>query len=516
MFELYYTKNKNSGIFSYLEQKDSYESISNYVPIYNMIFNLNDTNWNSINLNNDLYLSSIIDKKSDNIYNIEVTQKLSDIEDSSIKTKKSIVPTFVKLAPLFDPVKFMVGKYKDISYNDLYSVPTFNDNSQFQKSDYITYRTDKNDAKKTTMREEYINDKKQSPYNSSYIDGFFSYLTSKLYNNDHFIHGLQFYGSYNGIKHDFNVNVADDIEYLQESEYFFKHSNDLFTIDEDHKREIMNFETRKNKEKLDFSNTKYNITLDNSDDLDISEIFNERKNDCDVSTNSLQDDAMIYCNEELTNNEKGDNKSNTESSYSSCSSRVSNVSHDSEDNDCDEGEEQEQESLEDQLEKLISSNVITSDSDESGSMCSIDSDESVIINVGIKKFPVHMIFLEKMESTLDQHMMNNEISVNEWKSILFQIIIQLYTYQKLFQFTHNDLHTNNIMYQPTEKKHIIYHIDSHYYKVPTYGKIYKIIDFGRAVYSFKGKRYCSDSYEKNGDAHTQYNCEPFFNGNKRE
>ena len=38
-------------------------------------------------------------------------------------------------------------------------------------------------------------------------------------------------------------------------------------------------------------------------------------------------------------------------------------------------------------------------------------------------------------------------TIPEWKSILFQILIMLITYQKVFSFTHNDLHTNNIMYK---------------------------------------------------------------------
>ena len=44
--------------------------------------------------------------------------------------------------------------------------------------------------------------------------------------------------------------------------------------------------------------------------------------------------------------------------------------------------------------------------------------------------------------------------------------------------------------------------------------IYKIIDFGRAIYSFNGKTICSDSYHPKGDAATQYNFEPYFNENK--
>ena len=53
-----------------------------------------------------------------------------------------------------------------------------------------------------------------------------------------------------------------------------------------------------------------------------------------------------------------------------------------------------------------------------------------------------------------------------------------------------------------------------YYKIPTYGRIYKIIDFGRAIYTVNGKVLCSDSFSENGTAHTQYNCEPFYNPKK--
>ena len=53
--------------------------------------------------------------------------------------------------------------------------------------------------------------KKYSSYNCSYVDAFFSYLTSKVHKSEHFIHGLQFYGSFIGMKKDYNINVADDI-----------------------------------------------------------------------------------------------------------------------------------------------------------------------------------------------------------------------------------------------------------------------------------------------------------------
>ena len=65
-----------------------------------------------------------------------------------------------------------------------------------------------------------------------------------------------------------------------------------------------------------------------------------------------------------------------------------------------------------------------------------------------------------------------------------------------------------------QKKYLYYKYDNVHYKIPTYGKIFKIIDFGRAAYTINNKFIISDSYDLNGDAHTQYNCKPFYDKNK--
>ena len=49
------------------------------------------------------------------------------------------------------------------------------------------------------------------------------------------------------------------------------------------------------------------------------------------------------------------------------------------------------------------------------------------------------------------------------------------------------------------------------YRIPTYGKILKIIDFGRSVYRFQDRKMMSDGFSPTGDAHTQYNTEPYYN-----
>ena len=109
-----------------------------------------------------------------------------------------------------------------------------------------------------------------------------------------------------------------------------------------------------------------------------------------------------------------------------------------------------------------------------------------------------------------------EMSQKKWIACLFQIIMTLVTYQKLFNFTHNDLHTNNIMFISTDKKYLNYKFNGQHYRVPTYGRIYKIIDFGRAIYNFNGKQIISDSFYLKGDAAGQYNFSACKNINKRE
>jgi hypothetical protein len=174
--------------------------------------------------------------------------------------------------------------------------------------------------------------------------------------------------------------------------------------------------------------------------------------------------------------------------------------------DVDSDEESEDESNEgsDQDESL----------DESLYEASSSEETEIPMNAFIYDFPVQMIFLEKCKGTLDRLFVKKSLDIDTAASALIQVIMTLYAYQKAFNFTHNDLHTNNIMYVDTEHENLYYKVDQTYYKVPTYGRLFKLIDFGRAIYKFQGNTFCSDSFSPGGDASTQYNCEPYFNKKK--
>jgi hypothetical protein len=72
------------------------------------------------------------------------------------------------------------------------------------------------------------------------------------------------------------------------------------------------------------------------------------------------------------------------------------------------------------------------------------------------------------------------------------------------------------MYVSTDIEFLHYKHENIHYKVPTFGRIYKIIDFGRAIYRFSNNQFCSDSFARNGDGWTQYNCPPFFDKYKEK
>ena len=71
--------------------------------------------------------------------------------------------------------------------------------------------------------------------------------------------------------------------------------------------------------------------------------------------------------------------------------------------------------------------------------------------------------MEKCAFTYDHYITQRPMDEALWSASLFQIIMILLTYQKVYGFTHNDLHTNNIMYVETEHEYLDYVYDGKRY-----------------------------------------------------
>jgi hypothetical protein len=473
MNNLNYQKRKNLELFSSFEKKLNLCDSQNYLPIYDIFFTLNNTNYNHINLNHKFYVSEIIDQNEDNSYNAVIKNTENDCE----KQKTNI---FIKFAPLLDPFKYFIGKY-NVQNKNLFNLPKKNKG----KEDFHSKILEKN--------------------NSSYVDGFFYFLSSKLLNEYDFINGINFYGSFLSIKKDFSVNINDDIEYMVKSNFFLKNKNVLFKVD-DYSKLI--------DEEEFVSKTLKEIKIHH--DINCDNFLNIEH----LDSNSADDKSKIFNLkdiEDITSFIEVPKLENTKSvssivSNSTCSSRTS---HTNEDDETDDSETDDDETNDDETENKNNDEV---DDDENENEDEEDEhdeeeDEEELYAV-IPKFPVEVICLEKCENTLDNLLETEEIGLNEFQSIFMQIIMTLITYQKAFSFTHNDLHTNNIMYLKTDLTYIYYCYKNVYYEVPTFGKIFKIIDFNRSIYKFNNHIFCSDSFQTTGDAATQYNTEPFFNKRK--
>ena len=493
-FKIDYEKRKNTDLFTTFQSQEltHLSEVQNYIPIYDRFFSLNETNYNSINLNHKWYITDIKEPMNDhgNLFRCNI----KNMENTSAKTKRKDV--FFKMAPVIDPFKILIGKH-DISDSSLITLPSI-------------------------KKDKTPNPKILEPNNSAYIDGFFSFLTSTLIHKHGFVHGVDYYGSFLAIKNDFKLNIIDDLDYLCNSDFFNKNKNVLFKVDEyehilgdcddDNSRETK-IKSRNPLKIEDISTNHHTLSIKSIHDDMYENLF-------DIEPlEELEDTPLTDIMDTIKYNTRSQSvsRSNSFDSGSSCSSRTSHTSLDSLNNPCfNQLSEEEPDAVDDEKEKDEKKEEEQEPDDWTDATSSISgsNEEEQRIHAILPKIPVQVICMEYCENTFDNLIMNNELSQEEWFSAFMQIIMILITYQKVFSFTHNDLHTNNVMYNSTDKKYMYYCFKNKYYKVPTFGRIFKIIDFGRGIYKFDGKLFCSDSFQTGEDASTQYNTEPYMNTKK--
>ena len=444
---------------------NEYERFTDYSPVYNYI---KESNSSSVNIYKN--------KKSYNVY---------EFEDNSGNKKTG----FMKYITLVDYLKYLTGKYKNINTNIL---PC-------------------DDSSYNSTFEQYINDTN----NYSYVDSLFYRLSSKLL-NDGFVHGLDCYDSFICIKNNCRINIADDFEYISDSNYFNQNLNRLFLFDDENIGKLFN-DTKKEKIKID---------IDEDISIEYDELLDDEKEttEIDISNEDVKDISLNVIYNPI-NNVKSDDEEDEESDGDD--SEVDDEDDDDEDDDDEDDDDVDEDDDDDEDFDYELSNEddeeYEEDDDESHDISGDESDDEDSISsdeeleelfLSINKFPTQVVCIEKCHDTFDNLLEKSDIKIEELESAIFQVIVNLYIFQKKYNFTHNDLHTNNIMYIKTDIEYLQYDISGVYYRIPTYGKIFKIIDFGRSIYEYNNKLLCSDSFSENGTAHTQYNFEPFYNKNK--
>jgi hypothetical protein len=299
--------------------------------------------------------------------------------------------------------------------------------------------------------------KLNNPMNQAYVESVASYALGKLRKENISPHFNLFYGAFTSIAQTYNFNISDEVESYRMYKWFWDNvetNNVSIFVDGDNKDNV--------KEIYDEIMIKPEYCLDKKDTNDIEELEGLELNDA-YEVNSL-DSASI---------------------------KTGSISF-------EEAEDKDEDETDDET----------------------DEDEYNIF-IKLKNFPTMMIFSEKNESTLDDLLEdyelvgcepNTKLWEDKWSAWLFQVLASLCVAQTLFGFTHNDLHSNNIVWSNCEQEFLYYKTNNgKLFKVPTYGKIFKIIDFGRSIFSINTHLFISDDFAEGNDAATQFNF-PELNG----
>lgn len=299
-----------------------------------------------------------------------------------------------------------------------------------------------------------------NPMNQAYVESIASYALGKLRKENISPHFNLFYGAFTSIAETYNFNISDEVQSYRMYKWFW---NNL-------------------------ENNNVTIFVDSEDKEGAKEIY---------------DEIMIkpeYCLDRKDTNEVEElNGLEVSDSYEVKSLDSASI----------------------KTESIQSVSIMDEEEEEEES----DDEDDYDVFIKLKEFPTMMIFSEKNESTLDDLLEDYELVGCEpntkaweerWAAWLFQVISALCVAQTLFGFTHNDLHSNNIVWSNTEIEFLYYKTNNGtIFKVPTFGKIFKIIDFGRSIFSINEHLLISDDFSEGNDAATQFNF-PELNGENDE
>ena len=373
--------------------------------------------------------------------------------------------TFVKIVHLLDPINLIKEKYIAPEH------PFLPQTNQVWKDTLL---------------------KLHSHNNQAYVDNVANFVLSRFREQNMTPHCILYYGCGTGISKSYQFNISSEFYTYRQCRWFWKGMKSygaslvVSKPDEDID-DLPNFEEIYK----EITTCPFNDDEDSSNEIELEPILSNNSNtevsDMESvhsvnfdSIDSIEDDGNTNNDEEEDQEDDGDSSSNSSSHLGS--------SYDSD-----------------------------SDSDET---VELDLD----ISLQLPNMPVIMIYQEAQEGVMDDLLEEDEIDGHErgsqgwearWIAWLFQVIAVLSFLQKAISFTHNDLHSNNIVWRSTAQKFLYYRNNrGTIWRVPTFGKIFSLIDFGRSIFRLGSHLWVSDDHWPNQDAADQYNFGPFFDPSK--
>jgi hypothetical protein len=343
--------------------------------------------------------------------------------------------------------------------------------------------------------------KLHSHNNQAYVDAVANMVLSRFAELNLTPHCVVTYGSMTGIAKSYTFNISAEYDTYRQCRWFWKgmasHSARLTLL---HSEEMDNHprlaELREHITKCPFDDSDVcdEIELEplTLDDKDISDVDSVKSFTFDnIEENAENTTCIFEINKKVTK-------------------RVS-------------AKRSEEEEFPDPPDMTFSNEPSETSGSETESL-SEDDEMDIDVCLEIPNMPVIMIMQDAQEGVMDTLLDEDEIDGCDresqgwearWIAWMFQIVAALTFLQSAICFTHNDLHSNNIVWRKTDKKYLYYRKrDGTTWRIPTYGKIFSIIDFGRSIFRLGKRLWVSDDHWPDQDAGDQYNFGPFFDHTK--
>jgi len=402
---------------------------------------------------------------------VDVSDESSVVEDLQTKVRRTVA-TWIRKMHLVDPIDAMSG---DLVLPGDGALPCFR--APWQRA----------------LRK--LND----PYNEAYTDAVFACMASRLVETGRSPHFCRFYGTFNARAPEYKYNITDDMSDVEGEDWF----------------------------RDGLKTGAFKIFAVDPYDPDIAVALTRPWENVRPRLLALQESATISTESSLSEEAEAETAVDVEGDDTKEETKADADLSDLEETDIEVSGSAVINRPQIQLSRI-------GGSPQSRSSGSSDSDDDIEYRAVLNNFPVQMTVLERCDGTMDD-LMEDEIDEDasedlretkeqRWTAWVFQVIAGLTVAQQTYDFVHNDLHTNNVMWSGTGETHLYYHLSGaaggdRYYRVPTFGRIMKIIDFGRATFrplAADNRTWIPDAYAPHAVAGGQYNCGSYFEQGKEK
>ena len=552
-------KHNQEELYKSIEDKLNIINPQSYMPIFNTRVEIKNNNFSkglfilnskNIFLNvNEVYDSDYkITELLQGKINVNLINKNIYSQSNSYDSYKNYIVNkdiFIKSNPILDVLKYMEGKYKtNLEIPSIFSFKTNNKINNINNNAYIEviccyYLNLLNEKKMTSLFPEFYG--AFNGISKSYMHDI-SEDYEYIKNNDWYEKNIN--NLFEIIKND-NLSDFDELTFDNLEKLNYKNVNNNFEINNIDNLSFDDIELDE-LEQINYNESKEKQIRGEDNCEEQEEDCEEQEEDCEEQEEDCEDENCEEQEEDQDENyEEQEEDENCEEEDENCEEEDENYEDEDckeqkedekdenceeqkededEEEDCKEQKEDEDEKCEEQKEyenceeiliESISSSSISSSS--SSSTSSSTSSSSISLNsymsngsciisetfAKLKSIPIQILGVELMDNTLTD-LIKNDLDKEEWRSILFQICFGLSVAQKHLNFIHNDLHTDNVMFKKIEEEYKYFLYQNIYYRIPTFKKETKIIDFARGIIKIGNKTYVSDVFKKDGDAGGQY------------